>query len=139
MLIYCVKGVSRSCTVLLAVLMHVSGIDLWTAWKLVKEKRPKVRTARRAPSPRRSYCDPMARGACQPVPTQNAAHARRTKRQVAPNPGFLEQLEAYERRIRGYSSVLVLDDGAPLRASAGVVRLRCGNARLPYGGFVRGV
>mmetsp|Transcript_46901 Transcript_46901/g.130283 ORF Transcript_46901/g.130283 Transcript_46901/m.130283 type:complete len:228 (+) Transcript_46901:147-830(+) len=77
-LVYCVKGVSRSCTVLLAVLMHVSGIDLWTAWKLVKEKRPKV----------------------------------------APNPGFLEQLEAYERRIRGYSSVLVLDDGFHSREEA---------------------
>jgi hypothetical protein len=69
-LIYCAKGVSRSCTVTLAVLMHTASLDLWQAWQLVKRKRPKCR----------------------------------------PNAGFLAQLEAYERRIRGSNSVAIVDD-----------------------------
>ena len=70
-LIYCVKGISRSASVMLAVLMHLNGLDLWSAWTLLKQKRPKVR----------------------------------------PNLGFCQQLEAYEKRIRGCSSVLIMEDG----------------------------
>mmetsp|Transcript_56509 Transcript_56509/g.126242 ORF Transcript_56509/g.126242 Transcript_56509/m.126242 type:complete len:96 (-) Transcript_56509:679-966(-) len=63
---------------MLAVLMHVCSLDLWQAWKLVQERRPKVR----------------------------------------PNAGFLLQLEAYERRIRGTSSVAILGGTFHSRAPA---------------------
>lgn len=70
-LIYCQKGVSRSCTVTLVLLLHLKGWTLYEAWRHVKMRRPAVR----------------------------------------PNPGFLRQLAAYERQMRGSCSVRVCKKG----------------------------
>lgn len=67
-LVYCGKGVSRSCTVALAILMSSQAVSLFAAWSHVKARRPIVR----------------------------------------PNAGFMQQLQAYERRLRGGSSVQIV-------------------------------
>lgn len=67
-LVYCHRGVSRSVTIILALLLHLR--PTWTllqCWHHVKRVRPSMR----------------------------------------PNPGFLAQLVAYERSLRGTSSVRV--------------------------------
>lgn len=78
-LIYCQRGVSRSCTILLAVLLHLRpDWSLYTAWQHVKRARSVVR----------------------------------------PNPGFLQALMAYERRVRGECSVRVSKSGHGFAPSA---------------------
>lgn len=42
LLVYCVRGISRSVTVALAILMRVHGLTLWDAWQRLKAARPVV-------------------------------------------------------------------------------------------------
>jgi len=42
-LVYCQRGVSRSCTVTLVLLLHLKGWTLYEAWRHVKARRPSVR------------------------------------------------------------------------------------------------
>ena len=66
-LVYCHQGISRSATLVLALLLHLRSVTLLRAWEHVQRLR-----------------------------------------KVRPNRGFLEQLVAYETRLRGSPSVEVI-------------------------------